>query len=78
MHSKERIEGSPLLQILSTMPGDFQPSRVISKASLSPLYFCNSTPYRDLPALFLEPPCLGLTLTLFRIPQHDLIETLCS
>jgi len=31
---KERIEGSPLLPILSTLPGDFQPSQVISKVSL--------------------------------------------
>ena len=34
MHSKERIEGSPLLPILSTSPGTFQPSQVISKVSL--------------------------------------------
>ena len=34
MHRKERIEGSPLLQILSTLPRAFQPRQVISKVSL--------------------------------------------
>ena len=34
MHNQRRIEASPLLPILSTSPGDFQPSQVISKVSL--------------------------------------------